>query len=451
MNSNQDPLDEAVALLKARALGQQPTNPDLEEILLRASTKKPSRKKSVLVKTSVAVLFFAAVGGGVVVAAGGVHQIAEYFGFPVSVEFTTRSGENVEVEGVVDENKRLLNKEGEVIPQLGPVRVELVEGTDIITIRGLKEDVEKVKSVEISGGNRHYNVVIEDKEDTAGLERQRWEQIRELVGQLAENEGYRLEPGKLLKNLQSPNSERRSDLLQLLWQDSWGEVPSKYGGMVFHATPGKDTQLAKHGAARMSLQDALETILSLKRHQLECDDDLLEVLLDGDWVCSWDPRKFRVPTSEEVAAMEAILTRLLPGTVSLDWKEVEEDAVVASGDYQYAAVGKESAIESELAKVMDGPFRIPVRRSDINLAVGSYRQFLQHIGEVLGMTVVDETSSRPTKAQLVWSYVGEPLSDQGRLGSADEQAVLNSLSKQTGFQFVQEKRPVHKLFIEVER
>ncbi len=164
MNPNQDPLDEAIGLLKARSQGRVPTNPDLEELVMRAPMKAMSVKKSIFVKAIPAVFACAAIGCGVVIAAGGVQQICEYFGFPVTVEFTKPDGENVTVEGTVVGNQ-LLDEEGQVIPELSAVRVEHIEGTDVFITRGRKEDVEKVTSIErLADGNQEGSVVNEDGE-----------------------------------------------------------------------------------------------------------------------------------------------------------------------------------------------------------------------------------------------------------------------------------------------
>lgn len=157
-------VDEAIGLLKARSQGRVPANPDLEELVMRASRKATSVKTSTLIKVILTVFACAAIGCGVVIAAGGVQQISEYFGFPVAVEFTAADGKNVTVEGTVDGNQ-LLDEERQVIPELSAVRVEHIEGTDVFITRGRKEDVEKVKSIEgLAGGNQEGRAVNEDGE-----------------------------------------------------------------------------------------------------------------------------------------------------------------------------------------------------------------------------------------------------------------------------------------------
>ena len=166
MNPHQDPLDEAIGLLKARSQGRVPTNPDLEELVMRSPMKAVSVKKSFLVRTILSVLACAAVGCGVVIAAGGVQRISGYFGFPVRVEFTKADGENVIVEGTLEGNQ-LLDEERQVIPELSAVRVEHTEGTDVFITRGRKEDVEKITSIEeLAGENQEGSVVAEDAEVT---------------------------------------------------------------------------------------------------------------------------------------------------------------------------------------------------------------------------------------------------------------------------------------------
>ena len=115
MNPNQDPLDQAFGLLKARSQGRAPTNPDLEELVMREPMKATSVKKSTLVKAILAVFVCAAIGGGVVVAAGGVQRISEYLGITsATVEVLSPDGENLTFEGIVEGN-RLLDENGQVI------------------------------------------------------------------------------------------------------------------------------------------------------------------------------------------------------------------------------------------------------------------------------------------------------------------------------------------------
>ncbi len=114
MNPNQDPLDQAFGLLKARSRGRAPTNPDLEELVMREPMKATSVKKSTFVKAIVAAFVCAAIGGGVV-AAGGVQRISEFLGITsATVEVISPDGENLTFEGIVEGN-RLLDENGQVI------------------------------------------------------------------------------------------------------------------------------------------------------------------------------------------------------------------------------------------------------------------------------------------------------------------------------------------------
>lgn len=163
MNSTQDPLDEAIGLLKARSQGCAPTNAGFEELVTRTPVKAVSANRSKVVRSVLGVLACAAIGGGVVIAAGGMQQLAEYLGFPVRVTFTTDDGESTTVDGVLDGNQ-LRNEDGRLIPELRDVRVEHIENPDVFVFRGRQEDVEQVTSIEaLNDGNQGGNVVNEDE------------------------------------------------------------------------------------------------------------------------------------------------------------------------------------------------------------------------------------------------------------------------------------------------
>ena len=285
--------------------------------------------------------------------------------------------------------------------------------------------------------------------------RQAFERQQELVNQLAKQHGYRLETNELLKRLGEPLPKPRLELQQLLdSQPGYGETPQPFA-ILFQSTVDGGTQLASWRVSATTLEGVLEQVLDLKRHQIECDVDVLKTPITGDWVCSWDPRKFRVPTHEEVAALETVLNEQLLTQLSLEWKPTEQQALVVKGDYKFTPVagtnGKLQVVEGRVAERADGTFQFPVRRSSTTGAVGSFPQFLQAIGEVVGLPTVDEIDEHPTKQDFFWRYSDNFIAANETLEQQQEKDVLDSISKQTGFELVKEKRPVYKLIIKTAR
>ncbi len=265
-------------------------------------------------------------------------------------------------------------------------------------------------------------------------------QQQEILNRRAELHGYKLGPGQLLKHIRE----------QIPKRNKFTDPPCVN---FFYSTP-RQTMLSGGRFDEGTLAIALEWILHLKAHQIECDPAMLDAPFPGDWMVSWDIQKFRSPTIEEVAAFEEAVNAERTPKLSFEWKQVEEVSLVVKGNYKFSPVagpdGELVVVKSNEYEQKEGVFRFPVRRNSTEGFSGSYPVFLQAIGEVLGMTVIDEVGERPTTYQLFWSYAGEPVSGHLPLDNATEKTFLDSLSLQTGLQFVKEKRLVHKLFIKAE-
>jgi len=260
---------------------------------------------------------------------------------------------------------------------------------------------------------------------------------QEILDQRAKQHGYKLGPGQLLKHIgeQFPKRNKFTDRPCVNF---------------FRSTP-EWTLLTGSQYDEGTLAIALEWILHLKAHQIECDPALLDAPFPGDWMVSWDIQKFRSPTNEEVAAFEEAVNAERTSKLSFEWKQVEEVSLVVKGNYKFSPVagpdGKLEIVKGDVAKQADGTFQFPIRRNSTTGAVGSYPKLLQAIGEVTGMAIVDEADKRPARRDFFWRYAEKLIPGYAPLDPADEKIFLDSLSKQTGFQFVKEKRLVHKLFI----
>ena len=77
MNANEDPLDQAFGLLKARSQGRAPTNPDLEELVMREFGNANRSKVTRLTKVAAAVVL-CVVATGAAAATGGIDAIMDW-------------------------------------------------------------------------------------------------------------------------------------------------------------------------------------------------------------------------------------------------------------------------------------------------------------------------------------------------------------------------------------
>ena len=139
MNVDKDPLDQAFGLLKARSQGRVPTNPELEELVMKdlANSDRPKVKR--LSKVAAAIVI-CAVGTGAAAATGGMDSLMDWVsltGFYESPDGKTNgyvengrliSGET-SFQGVEYsvEDGHMVNADGNLI---GSVHVEVTHGCE---------------------------------------------------------------------------------------------------------------------------------------------------------------------------------------------------------------------------------------------------------------------------------------------------------------------------------
>ncbi len=275
----------------------------------------------------------------------------------------------------------------------------------------------------------------------------------ELQQELANTHGYRLAPGELVKFIPAEQGgDARRELVAL----EFGE------NQVMLAFRERDGELAWSSAHmdERDLADVLDIVLGVRLHRVVCDQAILDVTLDGDFVFSSkydasDPpptEKFHI--DEELAAsLENTLNDALERPVKFTVRAVERPVLVARGDYHFTAIadaaGKVDEITGPVAVNADGMYQFPARRNRITGSVGSFEKFLECIGELLLMPIVDEIETRPTKRSYFWGFPNDPfVEDQTPLDAAMSDAVIAALAKQTGLTLTKESRPVQILVIE---
>ncbi|NOZ39027.1 MAG: hypothetical protein GXP24_02220 [Planctomycetes bacterium] len=311
---------------------------------------------------------------------------------------------------------------------------------------GLLPLVELVPAAQVDGVAKG-NVTSETQEALQRRTRQ-----KDMINQLAELHGYKLEPGQLLKHIGEPFPELREELRHLLSNSVNPGDEMKSEAILFLSAPEEETRVAMFRVKIATLEDVLKNVLHLERQQFECHESVLDSAFPGDWVMSWDAWDFRLPTVEEVASLEEIFNEELPSKLTLEWKQVEKTALIVKGDYEFSPLprkeGKPVVVEGE----EEGFFLFPVlRRGSLHtFSSGSFQRLLQAIGEVVRLPVVNEINKLPNTPRFLWKYEGKIVSEHAPLDPDLEKTFLDSLSKQTGFQFVKEKRLVHKLFIKAE-
>src|SRR5262249_24222348 len=191
------------------------------------------------------------------------------------------------------------------------------------------------------------------------------------------------------------------------------------------------------GYSLRSLLRYLETDI----YQVEIDGDrgLLDTIVTGDWVY-----RDGVEAERKVHALEVIIQRVLRLRISLTFRRVERDVVVARGAYHHTPLEGRTAdvIEIYGKQVVPGGGGAGGR-------CGDFAKFLKWVGEWIGRPVVSEVEA-PPKGQLTWYYnQRDPKpTEHTRREDHDEALVLQHLREQTGLTFTRERRPIRILFIE---
>lgn len=252
-------------------------------------------------------------------------------------------------------------------------------------------------------------------------------------------EAYRLEPGQVLKRVPKPRPEG----VRIWWKQKYpnhGNQPHQFGALMFRWRD--PNQLENWGGTTgdgHSLRSLLR-YLEMNIYPAEIDGDvkLLDTIVTGDWI-------FRDGVNEErmIRALEAILQRTLRLRISLAFRQVEREVVVARGRYRLARVAGQTKDEIEIygKQIVPGG-------GGAGGGTGTFSEFLKWVGEWIERPVVSEVEA-PPKERVTWNYnARSPFTEQMRREDHDEALVLQHLQEQTGLTFTRERRTIRILFIE---
>jgi hypothetical protein len=168
----------------------------------------------------------------------------------------------------------------------------------------------------------------------------------------------------------------------------------------------------------------LDRVFGIKPHRIEGGESLLSTELLGDWILTWDPngsvtgdpKASYVVTQEDIEAFERIVQEELIEIVDFELREVKRPVYVVKGTYKYT-------------QVPDPDGKMRPRRSDapdeIKLLIGSrqssgsfvnFQGVLERIGEALRIPIIDETTTKPTKPQMMLNIYAPRPADATRSG-----------------------------------
>jgi beta-lactamase regulating signal transducer with metallopeptidase domain len=249
---------------------------------------------------------------------------------------------------------------------------------------------------------------------------------------------YALRPGQVLKRVDLPYPEERSDYL-FYTSSRWdGDYPYNY---VFQW----DGRLRLRGSFWQGQlrDDVLVFALGLRKAEIEGPRELLEMRVSGDWIVRPGARK-----ADLLKALETIFRDEIKQPVAFTERDVERDVLVVKGRYRFHALGD---VPGDTV-VHIGTDALPPR--DGGGGSGTLKEMFDWLGNRTNSGIVDESESSAGTARLVWrDHLDEPIKgiatideDWAKLGR-----VLENLTKQTELTFHSERRRVKMWVVSRER
>ncbi len=177
--------------------------------------------------------------------------------------------------------------------------------------------------------------------------------------------------------------------------------------------------------------------LDIYPEQIEGDPQLLKTEVSGDWIV-----REGVPDEQIVLPLEAIVQRALRQRITMAFRQVERDVVVARGRYRYTPLVGRSDNQIEIyGKYLDD-------KGMGGGGSGEFPDFLRWVGAWIERPVLNEVEA-PPKVNVGWhDNVRSPFTEKEHREDHDEALVLQHLHEQTGLTFTEERRPIRIRFIE---
>lgn len=256
-------------------------------------------------------------------------------------------------------------------------------------------------------------------------------------------EVYRLEEGEVLKRIAAPFIPERGDYWKAnnpALEDASGDLPD---GITFHW---KGAELENWGAifgAPIELSNVLgETAIGLLHGEFDGSKEGLDTELGGDWIL-----RPETPKAQLLGALKKILESELGISVNFELVEVERDAIVATGRFEF----------HPLANISDDD-TLHLYSDKMNQYEGyggsSYRDvtsLLRQVSDLIGRSVIDQTEPSEIVAECSTiafhrsSYLWD-IKDESEFDELLDM-LLQSLSFQTSLDFTRRKEKVEVWWI----
>ncbi len=254
------------------------------------------------------------------------------------------------------------------------------------------------------------------------------------------NKVYFLEEGRVLKRIVPPFIPERKEYYKQEHSSQASRIERPPDYFTFHW----DGELKKwglgFGSGKRPLKRILNSNLSMNQNSYEGPEELLEIDVPGDWIVLKDASE-----EQKLKALEEILAKEIGRDIRFEKRAVERQAIIATGNFKY----------HRLPMVQDDKW-IHMYSDDFTPDGGggggtadSVSEFLQAIGDRVGMPVIDQTESSEEiripyrhHRSAYLSRIEDPTEKAEKL-----QLLLDNISRQTNLQFTVGRRPVEKWFV----
>lgn len=193
------------------------------------------------------------------------------------------------------------------------------------------------------------------------------------------------------------------------------------------------------GRQGVQLKSLLPMLRLVSTPWIDGDEQLLEMLIEGDWLIAGDADR-----NEALAEIEQILRDQWKKPVRLQFRKVDREVCVVRGDWDFHPISD---------KFPNVQIYGDYIREDSGSGGGSgdFKMFLTAVGRWIDLPVIDEVGNGP-EDKISWRFhAPSPFTDEQLKRAHDPGQVTTNLMIQTGLQFEKETRPCEILFVTLEQ
>ena len=242
------------------------------------------------------------------------------------------------------------------------------------------------------------------------------------------DEAYRLEPGQVLRLVRPPFIPERDAFITLKYRNAVGD-----GGVPPRLTIIDEGKLNAHSRGTAKLREVLHFLRPPRAPDdlFDCPVLLAEMEVPGDWVVRKEST-----LDERLAALADILNQELDRPISIRREQVERDAIVVRGSYEFAPLA--GAHDDQTINITADPLDL---LRECGGGTGEFADLLAWLSRHFHRRILDETTDAPT-GELQWRQRESTIVNFRIENPPELDVILTLLEAQTCLEFAREKRTV---------